>query len=153
MSKMLAGQRKSDLTHINKKRDVNLDYVLDGIVVNMFMRGAKRGIDKKELADKWLHLLEFNQTFINLDDPDAKNYRIREQFGPILDICDGDENLLLAVYARKLDKYFPIKHKARAWDPQLKWVEYTPKRRGSKTVLKLTIVHKWKNVKKSDVQE
>lgn len=147
-SKLFAAQRKLDLLHANKVRDANLDYALDGIVFNMLSRGISRRIERQDLADTWLHLLEYNQTFIDLDDPEAKNYRIREQFEPILDICDGDENLLLAAYASKLDKYFPINHKARAWDPQLKWVEYTPKRRNAKTTMKLTIIHKWKTVKK-----
>lgn len=143
-SRMLAARRKSD----NKSRDIDLDYVLDGIVLNMYMRGLDRGIKKDDLADKWLHLLEYNQTYINLDDPEAKKYRMREQFIPVLDMCDGDGNLLITVYTRMLNKHFPIRHKGRAWDPQLVWKEYTPKRRNAKPTLMLTIVHKWKTVKK-----
>ncbi|MDB5159944.1 MAG: hypothetical protein JWO99_207 [Candidatus Saccharibacteria bacterium] len=130
----------------NARRDTLLAFELDNLVYNMAQRCKARGVKDRTERYIWLHTLKFEDSFLDLSDRDQKDARVREYFDPLLVLCDGDKKTLLDAYIKALDRYFPMGRSDRTWRPELRKVDFTPRRKTDTRTKTYTIVHNWNHV-------
>lgn len=104
-----------------------LQELLNDEIFNMSERfrraSAIRGsitLGQKRLFVKRLHMMSFDDTYRDYA-PSTKLERTRMRIESLLELCHGDEALLLSEYAKALEKYFPIEtwSKYFEWNPKL----------------------------------
>lgn len=130
-----------------RRRNEVLLFELGNLLVNTKQRFRTRGVDVE--AYVWLHLLRFEQTFIDMFDAETKDWRVHAYFDPMLAACDGDKYLLMRLYKFQLDRNFPITRPGIAWNPQLIKVPYTPRRKSDTRTETFTVIHRWSHPKKA----
>jgi hypothetical protein len=110
-------------------RDERLDELVKHELALMRGRGYDAGAEKgKEFL--WLHGLSFDNTYRDWG-PQEGRPRVRKRIEALLELCQGDEQLLLRYYRRYLRYFFPITYRYQ-WNPVI------VRKSGH-----VTIVHKW----------
>lgn len=108
---------KQDLQELREFLDDDVFNTRERLRRHLGMR--RKDIDRKVLVKK-LHMQTTNDTYHDYAS-EAKSYRSRERINALIELCHGDEVLLLREYTRALQKYFPIDAYSTHfdWNPKL----------------------------------
>jgi len=114
--------------------------LLQDEVLNMQRRSLATGISRDEVAE-WLHCKWYDATYSDYG-PDSKRYRTHKRIEALIELCGGDEKLLMNELAKALESYFPIQVKNAAHGPMFAWAPrvYRPVK-GSSLV---TVIFTWR---------
>lgn len=103
--------------------------------MNLWGRCDDAGISKEDVAE-WLHMKTYDETYHDRG-PAAKQVRTKDRIVALLDLCHGDEELLLSEFKRELDKTLPIASTSFEWAPRLIMVKQRSGR------LKVSLRYHW----------
>ena len=132
------------------RRTAQLDLELDNLVYNTAQRCKARGIKKREDRHEWLHTLSFDQSFLDLNNAEQKDFRVREYFDPLLEACGGNKKLLLERYTLKLDRYFPINRTDLEWGAILRKIPFKSRRKSDTRTTTYTIIHNYRHIRTAE---
>ena len=110
--------------------------------MNLWGRCDDAGISKEDVAE-WLHMKTYDETYHDRG-PAAKQVRTKDRIVALLDLCHGDEALLLSEFKRELDKTLPIASPSFEWAPRLIMVKQRSGR------LKVSLRYHWQLRKQAD---
>ena len=108
---------RQDLQELREFLDDDVFNTRERLRSHLGMR--RKDIDRKVLV-KRLHMQTTNDTYHDYAS-EANSYRSRQRINALLELCHGDEELLLREYARSLQRYFPIDSYSSHfdWNPKL----------------------------------
>lgn len=96
-----------------------------------------------------IHATVYDASYYDVTEPEDKDYKVRVQFEPLIEIFKGDKEAALAQIKVALDTYFPLPADSPfEWDPVWKTVPFKPKKKSDKRTKRLTLLFKWKRKQK-----
>lgn len=122
--------------------------LIEDLTHNMQQRIKAHGATRDRYALE-LHKMKFDETYFDVYDGDARDFKVRLFFEPLIGVYKGDRKKVLSELKIALDRYFPIPaHLNREWNPRWVKVAFRPKRRSDTRTARMTIQFDW-SIKKA----
>lgn len=112
-------QRRHDLEELREFLAAEAYYMLGRVAAEQGFYGYVT-LDQRRIIVKRVHMLTYDDTYHDYA-PSTKQYRTRERIEALLELCRGDEQLLLDEYARAIEHVFPVSLWSDyfVWSPRL----------------------------------
>lgn len=143
-------QRKLERQDLEELRELLTDEIYNmqqRFTSHLVMLGRLTNVERRLLV-KHLHTMTYDETFKDVG-PGVKYPRTRVRIEALLELCDGDERLLLHEYEAALKRFFPVWtwSKYYAWNPKL----FTKKLKSGKT--RISIRHSMTHISNRQEEE